>query len=126
MCENVARRLKTICWRMPMEMPAERLAEVARMQKQRVTVEEAIAIMAPFDRPPKPKKQRRGGNPSTTLPGDGPHASSIRELAAGMLPGDELWHYDSDSEDWENLCGEMGFALVRAGKVVAFDMHLMN
>ena len=43
-----------------------------------------------------------------------------------MRPGDELWHYDSDPEDWRHLCGEMGFAVVRAGQVVAFDMHLMN
>jgi hypothetical protein len=112
-----------------MDMPLERLAGVGRMLKRRVTVEEAIAIMAPFDRPPPPKKRKRGKpqpEPSAMPPGDGPHARSIRELAAGMQPGDELWHYDSDPEDWQHLCGEMGFAVVRAGLVVAFDMHLMN
>ncbi len=112
-----------------MDRPPERLAEVGRMLKRRVTVEEAIAIMAPLDRPPPPQKRKKGKLPATAPAppaGDGPHARAIRELAAVMQPGDELWHYDSDPEDWQHLCGEMGFAVVRGGQVVAFDMHLMN
>jgi len=93
------------------------------MLKQRVTVEEAIARMAPFDRPHKPKK-RRHATPSP--PGEGANARAIRELAVGMLPGDELWEYDSGGDSWRHLHGEMGFAVVRAGRVVAFNMHLNN
>ncbi|WP_157369724.1 hypothetical protein [Zavarzinella formosa] len=112
-----------------MDMPLARLASVERMLKRRVTVEEAIEMVAPFDHPPKPKKRKGGGVPAKRpawLPGDGPSARAIRELAAEMQPGDELWHYDSEPEDWRNLCGEMGFAVVRAGRVVSFDMLLMN
>ena len=108
-----------------MDMPPEGRAAIARMLKRRVTVEEAIAIMAPFDRPAKSNK-RRGCSSMATPSGEGPHAKSIRELVATMQPGDELWHYDSDEEDWTNLCGEMGFAIVRSGEVVASDMHIMN
>ena len=106
-----------------MDTLSEQFTGVGRMLKRRVTVDEAIAIMAPFDRPPKPKKRKRGEALAAPL---APHARSIRALAAEMQPGDELWHYDSDPEDWQHLCGEMGFAVVRGGRVVASEMHLMN
>jgi hypothetical protein len=110
------------------DMPPERLAEVERMLKRRVTIEEAIEQMAPFDRPHEPKRKwwRRSIPSSSTLPANGPHTQAIRALAARMQPGDELWEYDSGGDSWANLCGEMGFAVVRDGRVVDFDMFFMN
>jgi hypothetical protein len=57
-----------------MDMLHERLAQVGRMLKRLVTVEEAIEMMAPFDRPFRPKKRKRGKNPVASPavpPGDG-------------------------------------------------------
>jgi hypothetical protein len=111
------------------DIPPEVLVYMEQMLKRRVTVEEAIAIMAPFDAPPKTKKGQRTKAPilsTSNPPGEGPHARSIRELAEEMLPGDELWEYGTSDEVWQNLQGEMGFAIVRAGKVIRFDMHIMN
>jgi hypothetical protein len=50
-----------------------------------------------------------------------------REWAEGhMRPGDELWEYDTGGETWANLCGEIGYAVVRCGKVFEFIMLMMN
>jgi hypothetical protein len=78
-------------------MPPERLAEVERMLKRRVTIEEAIEQMAPFDRPPEPQRKwwQRLISSRSTAPANGPHAKAIRSLAARMQPGDELWEYDT-------------------------------
>jgi hypothetical protein len=38
-----------------------------------------------------------------------------RELLAKMLPGDELWEYDSPAQDWVRLMGSMGYVLIRPG-----------
>jgi hypothetical protein len=38
----------------------------------------------------------------------------------------ELWRYDTGPESWANLAGEWGFALVRNGEVVDFEMVAMN
>ena len=59
-----------------MDIPPERLAGVGRMLKRRVTVEEAIAIMALFDGPAPPKKRKRQELTVASPPllGDGPHA----------------------------------------------------
>lgn len=43
-----------------------------------------------------------------------------------LHPGDELWEYDTAGDSWEYLCGEMGYAIVRNGKVFEFEMLLMN
>jgi hypothetical protein len=47
-------------------------------------------------------------------------------IKSQMLPGDELWLYDSGDESWENLSGEDGLALVRNGQVVALLMFSMS
>lgn len=43
-----------------------------------------------------------------------------------MRPGDELWEYNTGGDTWANLCGEMGYAIVRGGRVVEFVMAMMN
>jgi hypothetical protein len=43
-----------------------------------------------------------------------------------MIPGDELWEYDSGQESWELMHGEMGYAIFRNGEVIDFHMSLMN
>jgi len=43
-----------------------------------------------------------------------------------MRPGDELWEYNTGGDSWANLCGEMGYAVVRGGRVVEFIMLMMN
>ena len=47
-------------------------------------------------------------------------------LERNMKPGDELWEYNTGGDSWENLRGEMGYAVVRNGKVVEFEMLMMN
>jgi uncharacterized protein (TIGR02996 family) len=37
-----------------------------------------------------------------------------------MQPGDELWEYNTAEDTWPNLHGEMGYAIVRNGKVVEY------
>jgi len=109
------------------DMSPEELVYMERMLKRRVSIEEAIARMAPFD--DVPNSNKRGCAPALILPSppsDGPHARAIRKLAEGMLPGDELWEYGTSDESWEHLQGQMGFAIVRAGKVIDYDLHLMN
>jgi hypothetical protein len=108
------------------DMSPEELVYMERMLKRRVSIEEAIARMALFDYRPNPNQQRRASDPIPPPQSDGPHALAIRKLAEGMLPGDELWEYGSSDESWEHLQGQMGFAIVRAGKVIDYDLHLMN
>jgi hypothetical protein len=47
-------------------------------------------------------------------------------VEANMKPGDELWEYNTGGDSWEHLGGEMGYAVVRNGKVVEFYMSMMN
>ena len=49
-----------------------------------------------------------------------------RELKSRMIEGDELWQYSSPAEDWKNLMGEAGIALLRNGEIVEVMMTLHN
>jgi len=52
-----------------------------------------------------------------------------RELAAiklRILDGDEVWSFSSPNETWRNMMGTAGYALVRAGRVVAHAVTAMN
>ncbi len=53
-------------------------------------------------------------------------ASDWQDLLAQMQVGDELWVYDSPQEDWEELMGSRGIALVRAGVVIDTLVLRMN
>lgn len=41
-----------------------------------------------------------------------------RSLLAKVQPGDEIWEFSSPGENWINLAGQRGYALVRGGEVV--------
>lgn len=41
-------------------------------------------------------------------------------ISAAMRSEDQVWRYTADAKAWANLRGEMGFALVRDGAVVAY------
>jgi hypothetical protein len=48
------------------------------------------------------------------------------KLVNQMQPGDELWEYSSKKEDWDELIGESGIALVRNGKTIDTIVTRMN
>lgn len=53
--------------------------------------------------------------------------TGIKEwIDSNMQSGDALWEYDTGPESWNDLCGEMGYAIVRSGKVIEFIMLMMN
>lgn len=41
-------------------------------------------------------------------------------ISSAKRPDDQVWRYTADAKAWANLRGEMGFALVRSGEVVAY------
>jgi len=43
-----------------------------------------------------------------------------------MEPGDELWFWSSDPEDWDRFMGWEGLALVRRGEIVDSFFTAMN
>lgn len=121
--------------RVPIDEINARIREIQRALQRRVTVAEMLEEMAKWDRPPEPNRslwakvsrlfKRRQVVPVS--PEEGPHVIPMREWAeANLLPGDELWEFDSGRETWENMCGEMGYAVVRNGKVVEFEVLMMN
>ena len=42
-----------------------------------------------------------------------------RQFIPQMLPGDELWSFESPPETWAALAGAAGYAIVRSGRVIA-------
>jgi|APLak6261691555_1056199.scaffolds.fasta_scaffold12337_1 hypothetical protein len=49
-----------------------------------------------------------------------------RSFIANMRPGDEIWEFSSPAEDWENLAGRGGYAMVRGGEIVQHIVTIMN
>lgn len=105
------------------------------MLTQQLTVDQAIAREAEEDRrlhrsfnTPRRGKLPRGRKPEPTPDNyEGKGAKAIRHfIATYLLPGDTLWKYQSDEKSWEGMYGELGYAIVRDGKVVAFEMFLHN
>jgi hypothetical protein len=45
-------------------------------------------------------------------------------LIAKMVPGDELWEFDSSREDWMVGFGSSGYVLLRDGKII--DMIVLK
>jgi uncharacterized protein (TIGR02996 family) len=122
--------------RVPVEEVNARAREIRSWLRRRVAVaEKPSGLLKWVNQPPGPQGwwqriRRLLGRPraSQWLPSflDG-HADRIRKWAeANLRPGDELWEYDTGGESWAKLCGEMGYAIVREGKVIDFDMLLMN
>jgi uncharacterized protein (TIGR02996 family) len=122
--------------RVPIEEINARVREIKSWLRRRVTITEMLARMAKWDKPAAPPMtlwQRVRGlfrcQPSavTTASPEGPHVRGMREwVEANLRPGDELWEYDTGGESWAHLCGEMGYAIVRNGKVVEFDVLMEN
>ena len=46
--------------------------------------------------------------------------SEWEKLKARMVPGDEIWEFDSPGEYWASLAGEAGIVLVRDDTAVFF------
>ena len=40
--------------------------------------------------------------------------------------GDQFWSYSSPPETWERMCGRMGTALVRQGRIIKTELRMMN
>jgi uncharacterized protein (TIGR02996 family) len=117
--------------RLPEEELYARDRAIQFWRRRQVTVAEMLARMAAWDKPPAlPKSfgrkvrglfKRSAGVEEPHA--DGPHACVMREwVEANMQPGDELWEYFNVGESWALLRGEMGYAIVRDGKVVEFTM----
>jgi hypothetical protein len=48
-----------------------------------------------------------------------PHfVARLAEFRGRLLPGDELYYYNSYPEDWDRLLGSEGYAIVRDGEVL--------
>ena len=60
------------------------------------------------------------GRPLTEL------AADWTALKARMLPGDEVWYFESGPESWRQLAGREGYALVRDGDVIEALVTGMN
>jgi len=43
-----------------------------------------------------------------------------------MLPGDEIYHFNSSAESWRNLAGREGYVLVRGVEVVDEFVTTLN
>jgi uncharacterized protein (TIGR02996 family) len=122
--------------RVSIEEISARVREIERWLRRRITVAELLTRMAEWDKPaPAPRSLwarvralfRRPPAIDPAPQPEGPHVRAMREWVEGNLrPGDELWEYDTGGESWEQLCGEMGYAIVRKGKVVEFEMLMMN
>ena len=109
--------------------------EIQSWLRQQIEVSVLLARMAELDKPTVPPKtlwQRvRGlfGRSPDALPAqtEGPFVRGKREwVEANLRPGDELWEYDTGGETWAHLCGEMGYAIVRNGEVIEYEMLMMN
>jgi hypothetical protein len=47
-------------------------------------------------------------------------------LKAKVQPGDEVWFWSSDPEDWERFMGWEGIALVRNGEIIDSFITALN
>jgi uncharacterized protein (TIGR02996 family) len=122
--------------RVPIDEVNARNREIQSWLRKRIAVSDYLAAVAECDKPPTPPKGlwkrfrdffRRSATDETDFELEGPAGRAGREwIEANLRPGDELWEYDSGGDSWANLHGEMGYAIVRNGKVVEFDMRMMN
>jgi uncharacterized protein (TIGR02996 family) len=122
--------------RVPLEEINARTREIQSWLRRRVSVAEMQAHMAEWDKLLGPRRSlwaRLRGLFKRTRPvesepqGETSGARWIREWAEShMQAGDELWRYDTGGDSWQHLCGEMGYAIVRGGKVVEFTVIMEN
>ena len=109
--------------------------EIQSWLRRRVTVAELLAHMAEWDKvmdQPRTlwQRVRRLFRQSIAARVSQPEGSRVRWMRewieSNFRPGDELWQYNSGDKTWAHLCGRMGYAIVRDGKVVEFEMLMMN
>lgn len=105
--------------------------EVMSWRTRRVTVNEMLAEMAKWDSYSTPAPgfwgRVRGLFGRRPPPAEGFNIRVMREwVETRMQPGDELWEYNTGGESWQHLAGEMGYVIVRDGKLHEFTMLLMN
>jgi uncharacterized protein (TIGR02996 family) len=121
--------------RVPIHEITARVREIPSWLRRRVRAGEVLARMAEMDQPGEPRRGWWGWLSGlftrrpmkTAAREEGPHVKAVREwFEANLQPGDELWEYDTEGESWADLCGEMGYAILRDGKVVEYHMILMN
>ncbi len=122
--------------RVPIEEINARVREIQSLLRRRVTVAEVLGQMTEWDKPPEPRRglwlrvRRLFGRAPVTdsaLQTAGRHVRYMREwIETNLRPGDELWEYDTAGNSWAHMCGEMGYAIVRNGKVVEFEMLMEN
>ena len=92
------------------EMRAQRIAEIGGWLREQLTVEKGQELLA-----------CGAGKQAATV------ARAVEEwVRSNSEPGDELWYYDTGGDTWENLCGERGLAILRAGQVREFWMYEEN
>jgi hypothetical protein len=75
---------------------------------KKVTIAEAEASH------PGIRDERTARFPEAAKPFGFQHAE-WEALKAKMLPGDELWEFDSPPASWQDLAGRAGFVLIRGG-----------
>lgn len=91
-------------------MPSFSAEQAARYDLRRLGVaEEGIARML-----------------ATALPRAHERATEWEAFIALAEPGDALWYFSSPKESWGSLSGRSGFALVRAGAVIAAIVTAMS
>jgi hypothetical protein len=47
-------------------------------------------------------------------------------IMARLTEHDEIWHFSSPPDYWENLAGRAGIALIRGGRSIAHVITVMN
>jgi hypothetical protein len=67
---------------------------------------------------------RAAGSPALLLTPR--HERDWDRMKLRMLPGDELWSFDSPSRYWQGMAGRRGIALVRAGRAIDHLITAMN
>jgi uncharacterized protein (TIGR02996 family) len=117
--------------RVPTDQIFARFREIQGWLRRRWAVAEVPAGALRWQRPSPPVeglwKRVRRLLTRAPEPAAGPLVEPDPEWAAAhMRPGDELWEYDTGGDSWAYLCGEMGYAIVRDGRVVDFQMVAMN
>lgn len=52
--------------------------------------------------------------------------AALAEFRGRMIPGDELYHYESDLEEWNRGMGSEGYAILRDGELLDTLVVRMN
>lgn len=97
------------------DMREARVREIKLILRRRLPVEEACEMVSK-------DYVRLGRNEDGKRESDRIHSW----FSNCAQEGDELWFYDTGGDSWEHLRGENGFAIVRNGEVVEWNMWFMN